>query len=59
MLDVSDMIKVNGDKFTLTEDLTPDREVQFKTIWRDKEWFFQGHIGKDKRNVHIMMMQSL
>ena len=59
MLNVSDMIEVNGNKFTLTEDFAPDKEVEFKTTWKGKEWFFQGHIGNDKRQVHIMMMQSL
>ena len=53
------MIEVNGNKFTLTEDFAPDKEVEFKTTWKGKEWFFQGHIGNDKRQVHIMMMQSL
>ena len=59
MIDISNTGKVKGDKFTITEEIVAGKEVTFKTKWRGKEWLFQGHIGKDKKTVHLTMLHSL
>tara|TARA_Y100000310_G_scaffold95193_2_gene93035 strand:+ start:3048 stop:3230 length:183 start_codon:yes stop_codon:yes gene_type:complete len=57
-LDVSDCIRVKGDAFTLTEKIAPGKEVKFTTVWRDKEWFFEGIVSKDGKKVNLMLLMS-
>ena len=59
MLDVSDMITIKGDKFLLTEKISPNKSVKFQTIWKKKEWYFEGNVADDGTTVHLTCIGSL
>jgi len=60
MIDVSNSVTATkDDKFKLHEEIAAGKEVRFTTKWRGKDWYFEGHVSKDKKHVHLMLMKSL
>ena len=58
-MDISSSITVKGNKFTLTEEIAAEKDVSFTTKWKGKSWYFEGHVAKNKKSVHIMLIKSL
>jgi hypothetical protein len=57
--DVSDIVKVKGNKFYLTERVAPRKSVSFKTDWKGGRWFFEADVDTDGTTLHLTCIGSM
>ena len=59
MTDVSDIIAVQDDKFSLTEKVSPGEAVNFNIGWKNgKEWYFEGNVADNGTTVNLTCIGS-
>jgi len=58
-LDVSDCVKVEGNRFYLTENIASGKDVKFKTMWKGKMWFFEANVASDNRALNLTCIGSM
>ena len=60
MLDITSEVVSDGEFFKTKDEIAPGKNVRFKATWKNnKEWYFEGRIGDDRRSIHITAIGSL